>query len=135
MEKTSSLIIDTILRHERMTLTELESRATKRGLSLSELYSALEVVHRDKRIVRSVKQGEIVYTKYTHKPAASLSHLTWVRTNYPLMTPDNDGSGIEIELDWLFLKTKEERDAFKAEMTGRPRYTKSKWQRKSQNAR
>jgi hypothetical protein len=125
MGKTSSLIIDTILRHERMTLTELESRATKRGLSLSELYSALEVVHRDKRIVRSVKQGEIVYTKYTHKPAASLSHLTWVRTNYPPMTPDNDGSGIDIgDLSWMFLKTKEERDAFKAEMSGRPVYNK-----------
>ena len=138
MGKISEIITDTILRHERMTLTELESRATKRGLSLSDLYSALEVVHRDKRITRSVSKGEVVYSKRTPKPPPNTSHLTWYRTNYPSPDPwclDEHGKMIdpfpEIDLSYMFLKTKDERDAFRAEMTGRPRYTKQTWQRKS----
>jgi hypothetical protein len=128
METISNQIINTILRHERMTLAELESRAEKRGLSLSDLYTALERVHRDKRITRSVSKGEVVYTKYIPKSVTLMSHLSWVRENYPYPDKDWQEPFPEIDLGAMFLRTKEERDEYKAAVTGRP-----VWQVKKKN--
>jgi hypothetical protein len=126
----SKLIVTRILKDGEVTLTQLENRAIERGLLLDDLYTALEAVHRNKSIARTVRQGEVVYMKKA-PPKSPTDHLAYIRNNYPPMTPDNDGSGIDVgDLSWMFLKTKEERDAFKAEMSGRPVYTKNTWQKK-----
>jgi hypothetical protein len=118
------LIITRILNHGIVTLGELEDRATQRGLSLSELYTALDKVHRDKRIKRGVRQGEVYYE--VMKPNTHFDHLVWWREHYPPMDETNDGSGIDVDFSWLFLRTVEERDAYKAEAKGVPMYVYNK---------
>lgn len=95
-------IIARILQDKSVTLTELEQLASKRAVSLSDLYAALDKVHRDKRIKRGVKGGEVYYIP-TPPKAAAPDHQAFVRNNYPPMTPDNDGSGIDANFDYLFL--------------------------------
>jgi hypothetical protein len=98
----SNLIITRILRDQMVTLSELEARASERGLLLSDLYAALAVVHRDKRIRRSVSKGEVVYCKAPPK-AEPPDHQGWVRRNYPPMDATNDGSGFDVDYSYLFL--------------------------------
>lgn len=134
----SSLIVTKILKDGEVTLTQLEHRATERGVSFADLYDALETVHRDKRITRRVKGGEVVYTTAAARSSTIGSSTTWLSDNYPrphtcthdvwYTTCEHCMPFPEIRYDGLFLKTKEERDEFKAAMTGRPVYTKSKWQ-------
>ena len=130
---TSSLttrITDYILKRTATTLTQLEGVVVSHGFTLDELYTALEQVHRNKSIARTVRQGEVVYMKKA-PPKSPTDHLAYVRNNYPPMTHENDGSGIDVgDLSWMFLKTKEERDAFKAEMSGRSVYVKNKYGKK-----
>jgi len=129
----SKLIVTRILQDGEVTLTQLENRAIERGLLLDDLYTALEAVHRNKSIARTVRQGEVVYMKKA-PPKSPTDHLAWVRANYPW--PDNFEMPFpEIDMSFLFLKTKEERDAFRAEMSGRPVYTKQTWQKKKANAK
>lgn len=115
------LILNAI-KKQPLTLEDLEARASKRGISLDELYAALEQVHRDKRIKRTVVGDTIKYTYEEPKPKDYTPHLTWLREHYPPMTPENDGSGIEADFSWLFLRTKEDRDAYKAAASGKPLY-------------
>ena len=112
----SKLIITRILRDGHVTLTQLEHRATERGVLLSDLYSALDAVHRDKRIKRGVRGGEVYYEP-APPPKAPIDHLSWLRTNYPPMTPENDGSGIEIDLSFLFMSPEEAKE-YKAAAKG-----------------
>lgn len=113
------LIITRILNRGVVTLSELETRSKERGLSLSDLYAALDKVSRDKRIKRGVRQGEVYYEP-APAPKTPTDHLAYVRHNYPRMTEETDGSGIDIDYSFLFLKTKEERDLFISQMSGRP---------------
>jgi len=139
MEKLSSLLINRIIQDGSVTLSQLETRATERGVSLPDLYSALDKVGRDKRIARKVLRGEVVYCK--HIPKTPTDHLAWVRANY--IRPHNCQHNIEytscehcapfpeISYNHLFLKTKEERDNFKALKSGRPVYMqKNKYAKK-----
>jgi hypothetical protein len=134
--KTSSLttrITDYILKRTATTLTQLEGVVVSHGFTLDDLYTALEAVHRNKSIARTVRQGEVVYMKKA-PPKSPTDHLAWIRANYPW--PDSFEMPFpEIDMSFLFLKNKEERDAFKAEMSGRPVYTKNTWQKKKANAR
>jgi hypothetical protein len=111
----SKLIVTRILKDGEVTLTQLETRATERGVSLDELYNALQEVHRNKAIARTVRGGEVVYTKAVKR--TPLDHHTWLRTNYPPMDSTNDGSGIEADLSYLFL-TPEELEKYRAEIRG-----------------
>lgn len=114
------LIITRIIRDGSVTLSQLEDRAAQRGVSLSELYAALERVHRDKRVERTVKAGEVVYRKAVPKKSP-LDHHTWLRANYPPMDETNDGSGIDVDFSWLFLKP-DELVEYKAAAKGVPTY-------------
>jgi hypothetical protein len=116
----SNLIINRILQDGEVTLAQLEQRAQERAVSLSELYAALTTVHRDKRIKRGVRQGEIVYTKATPAKEPG-SHLSFIRTHYPKMDSTNDGSGIEADFSYLFL-TPEQLVEYKAKAKGVPTY-------------
>jgi hypothetical protein len=128
---TSSLttrITDYILKRTATTLSQLEGIVVSHGFTLDELYTALEAVHRNKSIARTVRQGEVVYMKKA-LPKSPTDHLEWIRANYPW--PDNFEMPFpEINMSFLFLKTKEERDAFRAEMSGRPVYVKNRYGKK-----
>lgn len=109
--------------------------ATAKGYTELEVLNALESVHRDKRISYTANASGVVLYKLANASKPPTDHLKWVRENYPRMTPGNDGSGIDIELGWMFLKTKEERDAFMAEMKGGPvRYNKKRYDRDRRTA-
>ena len=111
-----------ILKRNSTTLSELEGVVVSSGFTLDDLYQALESIHRNKRITRKVLGGEVTYLE-TPKPKTPGDHLRWWREHYPPMDETNDGSGIDVgDLSWMFLKTKEERDAFIAEMKGKPAY-------------
>jgi hypothetical protein len=61
------------------------------------------------------------------------SHIKWLENNYPRY--DYEMPFPEISYAGLFLKTKEERDAYKEAVTGRPRYTKGYTKKKWQHQR
>ena len=112
-------IIAYIKRNSPISYDALNQRAVERGHNLAEFDYAMERVHRDKRIKVT---SELLYTYQEPKVKAPGSHLTWLRKNYVPMTPENDGSGIDLDLSWMFLKTKEERDEYKALASGKPLY-------------
>jgi len=115
------LIITRILNRGVVTLSELEDRASQRGLSLSDLYAALDRVSRDKRITRSVNRGEVVF-KPAPVPKAPTEHLKWVRDNYVRMTPETSADHpafADLDYSFLFLKPDELLE-YKAEAKGMP---------------
>jgi hypothetical protein len=121
-------LITYILKAAPVTMDKLIDVATEKGYTLDEILTALEQVHKDKRITQTANTASVVtYKLATVKERPD--HLAYIRNNYPPMTPENDGSGIDVgDLSWMFLKSKEERDAFRAEMSGRPVYmVKSKY--------
>jgi hypothetical protein len=126
---TSNRVTDYILKRTGTTLGQLEGVVVSAGLTLDELYTALETVHRDKRITRRVIKGEIVYTP-TPEPKAPTDYLKYVRENYPPMTKENDGSGIEADFSYLFLSP-EELDKYKAEVQGRAYIPKKRYETKN----
>ena len=110
-----------------VSLEKLLSVATAQGFSEGEVLAELSTI--DKKL-KSVVRGEQVYytTLPPKKEPKPQTHLQWLRDNYPPMDSTNDGSGIDIgDLSWMFLRTKEERDAFRAEMSGKPVYMKKKY--------
>jgi hypothetical protein len=116
----SNRITDYILNRTATTLSHLESVVVSAGYTVDELYNVLQEVHRNKAIARTVRGGEVVYTKAVKR--TPLDHHAWIRTHYPPMDSTNDGSGIDIDMSWLFLRSREERDAYKAAASGRPVY-------------
>jgi len=106
----SNRIINYILKRDTTTLMQLEGVVLSKGFTLDDMFRALETVHRDKRIdYRANASGEITYRPAIAKTPKPNSHLAWLQDNYPRMDKTNDGSGIDIPMDHLFLKTKEER--------------------------
>jgi hypothetical protein len=120
-----NLIINKILKEKTVSISSLEERAKQRCVSIEELYTVLERIHRDKRIRQTVAKGEIVYSPTPERRATVATHLRWIKDNYP-DTSDFEMPFPEIDMSYLFLKTKEERDAFKAEMKGQPVYMYAK---------
>ena len=121
-------IIAYIIKNAPVTIDTIIAKATSKGYSELEVLNTLEQVHKDKRIKQTTRGDTVVYTLYTQKEPKPQTHLQWIRDNYPPMNSTNDGSGIDIgDLSWMFLKTKEERDAFKAAMSGKPVYMKKKY--------
>jgi hypothetical protein len=98
----SNRITDYVLGRSTTTLTELEGVVVSAGFTLDELYAALNQVHKNKAIRRTVRQGEVVYLKAL-PPKEPGSHLSWTRTHYPPMDSTNNGSGFDIDYSYLFL--------------------------------
>jgi len=121
-------IIAYVEKHYPTSMNVLEGIVLSKGFTLNEFYAALEKVHKDKRIIQSNRRGDVWYEPYIEPEIVVQKHLVWLRTNYPPMDSTNDGSGIDIDLSWLFLRSREERDAYKAAASGRPVYmVKSKY--------
>lgn len=121
----SERIIAYIEKHHPLALTTLEGVVVSKGFTLEELYAALTKVHKDKRVLQSTRGNEVYYTiapVITKQPS---SHLTFVRNNYPPMTPDNDGSSIEADFSYLFL-TPEQLVEYKAAAKNMPTFMYNK---------
>jgi hypothetical protein len=106
-----------------VSLEKLLVVATAKGFSEGEVLAALSDVGKK---LKSTVRGNQVYYQIPPAIKTPIDHLQWLRANYPPMTPETDGSGIDIDLSWMFLKTKEERDDFKALASGRPVYMMKK---------
>lgn len=120
-------IIKYILTNGAVSMEDIISVAKTKGFSETDVLTALTQVHKDKRVQQMADvYGNVMYKPTVAKVTAPGTHLSWVRNNYPVMTEENDGSGIEMDLSWMFLKTREERDAFKAEAKGMPVYMMKK---------
>ena len=118
-----------IQNHHPIPYSKLLRVAQSKGYTEMEVLTVLDAVHKNKQITTKTRKDEIWYDITIAPPAPKpQTHLTWLRNNYPPMNSTNDGSGIDVgDLSWMFLKTKEERDAFKAEMSGKPLYMKKKY--------
>jgi hypothetical protein len=109
--------------------------ATAKGFTLDDFYTALEVVHKDKRITQTQRGGEVYYSPYIPPPVKPPpSHLGWIKKNYPQMDSTNDGSGIEADYSWIVLKG-EELDKYKAEAKGVTYVPKKRYDKKGDKKR
>lgn len=101
--------------------TDIKNQAAMRGIDLDTLEQALLILHRQKTIHRTVAGRDVqyLYRVPVAKPVTAVSHVEWVKHNYPPMTSENDGSGIDLDLSWMFLRTLEERQAYKEAAAGR----------------
>jgi len=119
-------LIKTIAKGE-LNIDAIDVRARAHGIDMRLLDQALAILHRNKHIATTTKKGTIWYSiKVAPTPKAPGSHLTWVRHNYPPMTKENDGSGIEADYSYMFLSP-EEADKYRAELTGRTYVPKKKY--------
>lgn len=109
-------IIAYIEKYQPVTYDALEARARERGYSLFDFEEAIQRVHKDKRIRVS---SALVYTFEAPKLPSPTPHLDWLRENYPRMTSENDGSGIDADFSYLFL-TPEQLLEYRARMKGQP---------------
>lgn len=107
-----------------VSLEKILTVATAKGFSESEVLQALSGI--GKRL-KSTVRGDVVYYQVPPEPKTPTDHLAWVRQWYK----DNPYHCTEMpfpEIDYshLFLKTKEERDAYLAEAKGMPVHLLSK---------
>lgn len=109
------------------SFTEIKTRATKHSIPPDVLEEALRVLHRVPNVHRTVAGGDVQYVwkEVVKKPVTPVSHVEWLKgsndqgvPNYPPMTSENDGRGFDIDLSWMFLRTLEERQAYKAAVRG-----------------
>lgn len=110
-------IIKYIKDHGPISYDALNRRAIERGYDLSEFDYAIERVHKDKRIKVT---SELLYTYQEPQVEAVSSHTTWLNEHYPRY--EYEMPFPEIDYGFMFLKTKEERDEYKALASGRPLY-------------
>lgn len=107
-----------------VSLEKLLAKTQASGFSESEVLAALSGI--GKRL-KSTVRGDVVYYQVPPPPKAPTDHLAWVRQWYI----DNPYHCTEVpfpEISYahLFLKTKEERDAYLAEAKGMPVHLLSK---------
>ncbi len=121
-------LVKTIAKGE-INIDAIDVRARALGINMNVLDRALEKLHKMKTIKRSVRAGTVWYSVQIIKKKDPTAHLTWVNANYPPMTSENDGSGIEADYSYLFL-TPEEMEKYKAEVAGRAYVPKRKHERK-----
>lgn len=117
------------------TVDELRARAVELEIPDGILDNALAKLSRRKTIVTKVKAGVVTYIyKEPAKAPSVLSHLQWVRDNYP--RPGEKGIPVflmpfpEIDMSHLFLKPSEVAEMKSLLKTGRafvpkPRYVRS----------
>jgi len=109
-------IITYVEKHFPCSMTVLEGIVLSKGFTLEQFYSALEKVHRDKRIVQSQRGGEVYYNIYIAPEVRPQPHLDWCKANYPY-PKDFIMPFPEWDLSWIFLKP-EELEKYKADAKG-----------------
>ena len=128
MELRDRIIAYIIASQSLVSLEKLVDKGQSAGFSEGEVLATLSTIGSK---LKATVRGDQVYYQIPPAVKTPTDHLAWVRANYPPMTPETDGSGIDIDLSWMFLKTKEERDNFKALASGRPVYMiKNKYEKR-----
>lgn len=105
---------------------DIKSRAAERSIPPDVLEEALRVLHRLPQIHRTVAGGDVQYVwkEVVAKPVTVASHVTWVNEHYPW--PEEFVMPFpEIDMSWMFLRTLEERQAYKSAAAGR--YVAGQW--------
>lgn len=109
----------------------LEGIVLSKGFTLEQFYSALEKVHRDKRIIQTQRKDEVWYEPYVAPIAKPQPHLDWVKANYHWPgkngVPEFAMPFPEWDLSWIFLKP-EELEKYKAELKGTDYTPKKKYE-------
>lgn len=81
----------------------IRARAAAHAIPEGILDNALVILHRNKMIVRT---NGVYKVAPPPKPKEPLSHLSWVRNNYPIMNETNDANHPafnDIDFSWMFL--------------------------------
>jgi len=127
-----TLILAAIRKNSPIAYSDLEARAVKRGVSLDELDTVLQAVHKDRRVKTKVSGDDIIYTWQEPKVKDITPHLTWLRDNYPRPDPFIMPFP-EIDMSWIVLKP----DAmveYKEQLNGgRPKYGQGRKQNPARN--
>lgn len=111
-----------------VTLDAIVKGAMSKGVSYMDVLDALEYTHKDPRIARTASSsGVVTYRKFTRavgSSASGMTHLSWLRANYPWPgkngVPPFEMPFPEIDMSWMFLKSHEERIAYKAAAKNMP---------------
>ena len=129
-KELSTKIIAGILKKPEVSYSRLEAHAVTLGIPLGIFQNAMQIVQSNKTIQTKIIGGELIYVPREKKePKAPGSHLLWVKDNYPPMTKENDGSGIEAGYSYLCLSP-EDLDKYKAESRGVSYIPKKRYERK-----
>ena len=124
-------MVEGIEREGGMTLTAIERKGKIAKISPGMIDAAVTKLHRRKDIKVGNKLGDLFYTSTEIKPPAPrtpISHIQWMKDHYPPMTSSNDGSGIDADYSFMFLKP-EDLDKFKADVAGRVYIPKKRYQK------
>lgn len=111
--------------------TDIKNQAAIRGIDPDTLEQALLILHRQKTIHRTVAGGDVQYLFRVPvaKPVTAVSQVEWVTQHYPWPgkgdVPEFVMPFPEIDMSFLFLKTLEERQAYKEAAAGR--YVAPEW--------
>lgn len=129
-KELSTKIIAGIHKKPDMSYSILEAHAKKLNIPIGIFQNAMTLVQSNKTVQAKIKKGELVYSpKAEVVPKAPGSHLLWLKNNYPSMTKENDGSGLEADYSYLFLSP-EDLDKYKAESRGVSYIPKKRYERK-----
>ena len=129
-KELATKIIAGIHKRPDVSYSILETHAKKLNISIGIFQNAMTLVQGNKTVQTKIKKGELVYSpKAEAVPKAPGSHLLWVKNNYPPMTKENDGSGIEADYSYLCLSP-EDLDKYKAESRGVSYIPKKRYERK-----
>lgn len=119
-EQLALRIATFIIKQGGTTYRTIRESAFEKGIDMADLEEAFTLLHKNPMVHRTMVAGDVKYVirPVVEKKVTPSTHLAWVREHYPPMTSDNNGSGIDLDLSWMFLKTAEERDAYKAAVRG-----------------
>lgn len=119
-------IVAYVQKHYPTSMTVLEGIVLSKGFTQNDFYSALERVHKDKRIVQTQRGGEVYYSPHIPPPVVPPpTHLEWIKSNYPY--PGRDGVPAfempfpEIDMSWIVMSPDEAKE-YKAAAKGVPTY-------------
>lgn len=114
-------IIAYIENHYPIPYGKIVQVAAGKGFTELQVLEALEKVNKHKQIETKTRKEEIWYSIVpVVEPKAPPTYLSWVSRNYPYPPDDWTEPFPEIDLGAMFLRTKEERDAYDAQVKGVP---------------
>lgn len=113
-----------IIKNAPITMDAVISAAKDKGFDEGDILTALDTVHKDKRIVHVVSTaGVVTYKLAIAKTTPSVNHVSWLSQNYPRPGIGDVPSFImpfpEIDYSFIFMN-REEALAYKAEAKGMP---------------
>lgn len=108
-----------IIKTAPVTMDTVIEVAIAKGFTEAQVLTALDAVHRDKRISYTANASGVVQYRLAAAKKDPTDHLKWVKDHYPTMDPTNDGSGIDADYSFLFMSPDEAKE-YKAAVKGMP---------------